>query len=143
KAIENVPKQGIGYGINRYLRKILKSEKSLPQIFFNYLGEFFDTRQTNDLCLSSYETGDSISQECEREYILDIKGQILENRLQFTFDYSKEQLKKYDMDAFVEAFEEAIMQLIGHCDKAVRVGDHVLNQTQLSNVLSHLNQLEE
>ena len=143
KAIENVPNQGIGYGINRYLRKKLKSEKSLPQIFFNYLGEFFNTSRLNDVCLSTYETGDSISQECEREYMLDIKGQILENRLQFTFDYSKEQLRTYDMDAFVVAFEEAIMQLINYCDKAVRVGDHILNQTQLSNVLSHLKQLEE
>lgn len=142
KALNDVPNQGIGYGVVRYLYQKGENMGPLPQIIFNYLGDFFEDEKKREFALSPFKTGDSISQNSEREYVIDIKGQIVERQLQFTFDYNKEQLKDYDMELFVETYKKTLLRLINYYNTSVQVGKQTINKSQMLDIISHLNQIE-
>ncbi|NJL59462.1 MAG: hypothetical protein HC887_07255 [Desulfobacteraceae bacterium] len=79
ESLRHIPNKGFGYGILKYLTdkeytKELKFDLS-PQILFNYLGDFDQTR--NSLFGSAEEfTQNTVHPEFEREHDLAVEGMI-------------------------------------------------------------------
>ncbi|WP_113673426.1 condensation domain-containing protein [Vallitalea guaymasensis] len=108
--IESVPNRGLDYGILRYLSKNDISEKLdfESDIRFNYLGEF-DQNINHDLfAISDMDFGNTIDENMLLDYIFDITGLIIENKLRINFNYIKEIIDEEALNCITENFRKNI-----------------------------------
>ena len=89
-----IPNRGIGYGLLRYLNTEADITAQLasipiPQISFNYLGQFTQVLNTSSLIsLASESSGQFQSSQGERSSLLDINAIIANEQLQIHWTYS-------------------------------------------------------
>ncbi|MEK3918735.1 amino acid adenylation domain-containing protein [Paenibacillus sp. FSL K6-2393] len=115
--LRRIPNKGLGYGICRYLSK---SEDGLvwgaePEINFNYLGQFDDDVNQDEIGISSYSSGSPASDRQARSFVLDINGMVLDGALSLDLSYSQKQYRKETMEAFAQQLEHSLRDLIIHC----------------------------
>ncbi|WP_433582139.1 amino acid adenylation domain-containing protein [Paenibacillus amylolyticus] len=115
--LRRIPNKGLGYGICRYLSK---SEDGLvwsaePEINFNYLGQFDDDINQDEIGISSYSSGSPASDRQARSFVLDINGMVLDGALSLDLSYSQKQYRKETMEAFAQQLEHSLRDLIIHC----------------------------
>jgi surfactin family lipopeptide synthetase A/lichenysin synthetase A len=117
--LRHIPNKGIGFGLLRYLtddeQKTVLSFSSVPEISFNYLGQFADTAGAGLLKRSSLSTGNSLSPETEKMHPLDIVGAIEEGVLQMTISYIAIQYEEQTMLHLSARFKAHLLRLIEHC----------------------------
>ena len=109
-----VPRQGIGYGIARYLGSNPAVQNNASPIAFNYLGRF-DREEERDFRRAPESVGDSIALERPRTHQLGFNGSVRDKVLQFTIDYNADQFHRASMLGLAEAFEGALKDIIAHC----------------------------
>ncbi|AKA44315.1 non-ribosomal peptide synthetase [Paenibacillus polymyxa] len=117
ESLRRIPNKGLGYGVCRYLSK---SEDgfvwgSEPEINFNYLGQFDDDVNQDEIGISSYSSGSPASDRQARSFVLDINGMVLEGALSLDLSYSRKQYHKETMEAFAQRLEQSLRELITHC----------------------------
>ncbi|MEK4363757.1 amino acid adenylation domain-containing protein [Paenibacillus sp. FSL M8-0212] len=115
--LRRIPNKGLGYGVCRYLSK---SEDGLvcgaePEINFNYLGQFDDDVNQDEIGISSYSSGSPASDRQARSFVLDINGMVLDGALSLDLSYSRKQYRKETMEAFAQELEQSLRDLITHC----------------------------
>ncbi|MBY0116224.1 non-ribosomal peptide synthetase [Paenibacillus xylanexedens] len=115
--LRRIPNKGLGYGICRYLSK---SEDGLvwgaePEINFNYLGQFDDDVNQDEIGISSYSSGNPASDRQARSFVLDINGMVLDGTLSLDLSYSRKQYRKETMEALAQRLEQSLRDLIIHC----------------------------
>ncbi len=115
--LRRIPNKGLGYGICRYLSK---SEDGLvwgaePEINFNYLGQFDDDVNQDEIGISSYSSGSPASDRQARSFVLDINGMVLDGALSLDLSYSRKQYRKETMEALAQRLEQSLRDLIIHC----------------------------
>ncbi|WP_339298227.1 amino acid adenylation domain-containing protein [Paenibacillus sp. FSL R5-0623] len=115
--LRRIPNKGLGYGICRYLSK---SEDGLvwgaePEINFNYLGQFDDDVDQDEIGISSYSSGSPASDRQARSFVLDINGMVLDGALSLDLSYSRKQYHKETMEALAQRLEQSLQDLIIHC----------------------------
>ncbi|WJM07716.1 non-ribosomal peptide synthetase [Paenibacillus sp. PK1-4R] len=115
--LRRIPNKGLGYGICRYLSK---SEDGLvwsaePEINFNYLGQFDDDVNQDEIGISSYSSGSPASDRQARSFVLDINGMVLDGALSLDLSYSQKQYRKETMEALAQQLEHSLRDLIIHC----------------------------
>ncbi|WP_339179668.1 amino acid adenylation domain-containing protein [Paenibacillus sp. FSL R5-0701] len=115
--LRRIPNKGLGYGICRYLSK---SEDGLvwgaePEINFNYLGQFDDDVDQDEIGISSYSSGNPASDRQARSFVLDINGMVLDGALSLDLSYSRKQYRKETMEALAQRLEQSLRDLIIHC----------------------------
>ncbi len=122
ETLRRIPNKGIGYGILKYLTFGDNEEKRsafevMPQIMFNYLGEFGQERSSGEslLAMSPLGTGPLVSPEMEQFSPLDIFGMISGEQLSFNISYNRNQLNKETIEAFSDSFRGALEEIIHHC----------------------------
>ncbi|MGG4216585.1 condensation domain-containing protein, partial [Paenibacillus alvei] len=88
ESLRHIPNKGMGYGIWRYLSESgqamgqqadalnLAQHQAFaePQVSFNYLGQFDQDLQNNDLRRSPYSTGSVVSDRTKMKFALDVSG---------------------------------------------------------------------
>ncbi|WP_338532882.1 amino acid adenylation domain-containing protein [Paenibacillus peoriae] len=117
ESLRRIPNKGLGYGVCRYLSK---SEDGFvwgaePEINFNYLGQFDDDVNQDEIGISSYSSGSPASDRQARSFVLDINGMVLDGTLSLDLSYSRKQYRKETMEAFAQRLEQSLRELITHC----------------------------
>ncbi|MFD1148976.1 amino acid adenylation domain-containing protein [Saccharothrix hoggarensis] len=104
EALRAVPRRGIGYGVLRHLARTAPACD--PAVGFNYLGRF-DADQ-RDLELSA-DPG------APRPHLLDVVGQVRDDRLEFTFHYSENAHDEATVTGLADGFAAALRAIVAHC----------------------------
>ena len=113
--VHSTPNAGIGYGMLRYLSDT-KDFPELPEITFNYLGQFDQVTDQNSLfAFSSHSSGNPTADQNHRTSILDINGIIINNRLEFTITYCNKLHDQKSIQRLGEFFRESLVKIITHC----------------------------
>ncbi|MDM8562425.1 amino acid adenylation domain-containing protein, partial [Candidatus Marithioploca araucensis] len=109
-------------------------------ILFNYLGQF-DQGIEADLFQSANEiTANDMSLKGSREYLIDINGAVIQNRLSLTWSYSSDCYQEKTIQKLAQSYKTYLQQLIQHCQKGkqgVTVSDFPLvslSQTTLDTL---------
>jgi non-ribosomal peptide synthase protein (TIGR01720 family) len=151
-----IPRQGIGYGLLRYLaadESIAAQLRAVPQaaISFNYLGQFNQSLSpVGAFALSDQLIGGSASAEQSRRYVLDIYGSVHGGQLTVTLSYSSRLHRTQTIEMLANRYLAALREVVQHCQSAAvqtytpsdfplsRLGDR-----QLEKVLGSLAEDEE
>jgi non-ribosomal peptide synthase protein (TIGR01720 family) len=110
-----IPRQGIGYGLLRYLNE--KTNKSLKKInipiSFNYLGRYhLESEQGRIFELSSKYTGKNIGSKNHREYQLEVNCGISDGCLSIDFNFNRLSIHRDSMLRLIDTFELVISEII-------------------------------
>ncbi len=108
--LRRIPQKGMGYGILRYLNQESASQlAALPrsQVCFNYGGQL--------KTIAVHGLGDDTAEEEELDYLLNIGGILIDNRLALSWTYSKKLYKRETIEKLARRFIEALQGLIVHC----------------------------
>ncbi|WP_270168683.1 non-ribosomal peptide synthetase [Paenibacillus sp. SYP-B4298] len=152
--LRQVPNKGIGYGIWRYLSEHTAADGwgATPQISFNYLGQFDQDLQHNELGLSPLASGAQWSGKQARSYVLDMNGMIADGSLTLDLGYSGKEYRRETMEELASCLQESLRELIAHCAAQERTeltpsdvqlkGLSLEELEQLAEQTRHLGQIE-
>lgn len=120
EGLRSVPNKGIGYGILKYMtdsgRLLSMAElEANPEISFNYLGQFDQDMESNELQSSSYNGGMPLSPTMARAYTLDFNGMISGGQLGLTISYSTTSYRSNTMEALARLLEASLREILLHC----------------------------
>jgi len=119
--LRRIPKEGIGYGVLRYLNSdvaIADKLRMLPQaeVLFNYLGQFEQALSESSLFAPSKEPiGLLYSPRGSRSHLLEVNGFVDGGQLHLEWTYSENLHKRVTVERLAEGFVEALRSLIAHC----------------------------
>jgi len=149
--LRQMPNHGIGFSILRYLSKnavIADSMKRLPlpEISFNYLGQF-DQGQASAIAFrgATESSGADHSLNGGRSHLLEITSTVTGGRLQVEWTYSQHIHRRATIERFAQAYLTELRAILHHC-KSPEAGGVTpsdfplakLNQKNLNKVLSKL-----
>jgi amino acid adenylation domain-containing protein/non-ribosomal peptide synthase protein (TIGR01720 family) len=153
--LRSIPNKGVGYGILRYLnsnQEINLQMQALPEaeVSFNYLGQFDQIIPKSSLFnLAQESLGLSYSLPTKRVYLIEIKGIVVRDQLQFNWMYSKAIHRRETIATLAEYFTQALQTLIAHCQslnsRRYTSSDFPkanLSQQKLDQFLAKINQRE-
>ncbi|MEU9144177.1 amino acid adenylation domain-containing protein [Streptomyces sp. NPDC048349] len=116
-----VPGRGLGYDALRFLSRpgspghALRDDR-LPEISFNYLGQFHGTTDGGGLVRGRVAaSGLDHAPEEPRPYLLDVIGLIDDGRLGVTWTYSGEVFDRATVERLAGEFLTALREIIAHC----------------------------
>ncbi len=118
--LRQVPANGIGYGLLRYLddQETGSALKRQPaaQVIFNYLGRL-DSALPKDspYQLANENGGASSDADNRRAHELEVIAKIRQGQLQVSFKYSKLRFHAGTIEALAQTFQQQLQQLIRHC----------------------------
>ena len=142
--LRSIPKEGIGYGVLRYLKKI-DGLTQKPPVIFNFLG---NQKPFNSVVLGKgkFISKGVRSAESERHHLLEINAFIEEGQLNLQFSYSEQFHKPETIKNLIELFKNALHQVIEHCSiretseySPSDFPEAELNQDDLDNLLNQIN----
>ncbi|MEO1431045.1 MAG: amino acid adenylation domain-containing protein [Cyanobacteria bacterium J06633_8] len=149
--LRQIPNRGFCYGLLRYLTKnkeITTRLENQPQaqIKFNYLGQLdFTPTDSLILGLAKESTGNNNSPQGNRQYLIEINSWISENKLQITWNYSRNIHNQTTIENLAKTYISNLQNLIDHCksteSKGYTPSDFKaanLNQQQLDNFMSKI-----
>ncbi|MFE3578025.1 amino acid adenylation domain-containing protein [Streptomyces vinaceus] len=116
-----VPGNGLGYDALRFLAEPAAPGRALhadplPQISFNYLGQWDGTTGQDGLIRDRLPAlGLDHAPDEPRPYLLDVVGMVESGRLGFTWIYSGELFDTATVERVAAAFTAALRELIAHC----------------------------
>lgn len=151
-SLRQVPNQGIGYGVLRYLVRD-EAIRALPEaaISFNYLGQFDQLQQQSQLIdqvIGFY--GPSYRQENKRAHLIDVTGIIVSGKIQWSWLYSRALFAKETIQRFAEYYLHALRRFIEQHKKpdlhSFNPSDFPqarLDRSELSKVLSKISQRKD
>jgi amino acid adenylation domain-containing protein/non-ribosomal peptide synthase protein (TIGR01720 family) len=111
--LSQVPRQGISYGMLRYLRNV--NLPSCSQISFNYLGQFQSDPGSIWSGATSEGIGSLIDPAFRRPYALDIWSAVQNDQLEVKFTYDPSQFSKVQMTSWITLYQQQLNLLIQHC----------------------------
>jgi len=109
-----VPKNGIGYGLLRYLNRSIDHDQP-KSIRFNYLGEFVQEHGDTYVTLLPDQFEHNVSEDNQLTCLLDINSYVINNRLQIRLTYSRNQFHDSTMERFQTLYLRYLKKVIEHC----------------------------
>ncbi|KOP70464.1 hypothetical protein AMS59_19725, partial [Lysinibacillus sp. FJAT-14745] len=117
ETLKRVPNRGIGYGVLKELGdKVLEGE--IPDITFNYLGEFTQEDSTDDLVLSDIPHGEDVSEENRFGTPISMNGAITNKELHMVITYDQSKYSKNFVAELQRIFKQQLEEIIDYCVKA-------------------------
>jgi len=119
--LRQLPQQGLGFGLLRYLCpdvQIQKQLQTLPpaQVRFNYLGQTDPLlAETDTLTAAPFSPGLSHADSSRRLYLLDISGVIQSGQLILHWRYSDQLYRSHTIERLAEEYLQQLEKLIRHC----------------------------
>lgn len=117
--LRRIPNKGIGYGILKYLGENRLEEEMqfrlVPEIKFNYLGQFDNDVNTELFSASDVPYGQTVSPEAEREVALNITGLVEDGCLTMSIDYNLAEYTGTEISLLGGRFKTQLMEIIKHC----------------------------
>jgi bacitracin synthase 3 len=113
--LRNVPNNGIGYGVLKYLGSdSALIHEPVEKIKFNYLGQFDSDIKEGDFQLSTEKVGSPVGPNSNRGYDWIVLGAVTNGQLHFSVKYNKHQQVML-MEEFVDIFKNQLINVIEHC----------------------------
>jgi len=110
-----VPGQGIGFEALRQLTDALPG-KGEAGVNFNYLGQFDDLDPAGGLYTGrEFPVVDGIHPTESRPFPLEVTGRVAAGELVLTWDYSRDQHERAEIDAMAAAMLAALREITAHC----------------------------
>lgn len=114
--LRRIQDKGIGYGILKHLDNSLQAELSYS-VVFNYLGDFGSgvkdsTSGETAFTYSSAERGMEISENYERQQLLDVSAIRVNNEMTISITYSKHQYEHSTITSLSNSYEKSLKELI-------------------------------
>ncbi len=126
----DIPGNGIGYGILKYLTDIGSKQDITwnlnPQISFNYHGQTDLPNDQNLFQLELSDYGYDISPENERDFELDFIGSISNGKLHFSIIYNTKAFIPETIRNIGESFKQKLIDIMGMCSQRAKVKKHIL-----------------
>ncbi len=117
ETLKGVPSNGIGYGINKYIKRKLSTSNEVPEIIFNYLGNFNEEIENDLFSLNNQKLRvDSDPLNFISAY-WEWNLMIVNNELNFEVVYDSNAFSKTDMDTVVQLFEDNLANVIQYIKK--------------------------
>ncbi|WP_109299254.1 non-ribosomal peptide synthetase [Aquimarina sp. AU474] len=117
ETIKGVPSNGIGYGINKYEKGKLSTSNEVPEIIFNYLGNFNEKIKNDLFSLNTQKLRvDSDPLNFISAY-WEWNLMIINNKLNFEVTYDSRAFSSTDMNTVVQLFEDNLIKLIQYIKK--------------------------
>lgn len=118
--LRRVPRQGLGYGLLRYLAddkvRAIFSKQPMAEISFNYLGQLDRTFMSDLFCGEAPEDqGAPMAGELFRPHLIDVVAMVVEGRLQLTVWYSEAIHHRSTIEQWMNAWLQKVRLLIEHC----------------------------
>ena len=141
-----IPLNGLGYDLMRYLAKKENTPIVEPQICFNYLGQMDQALESNNSFSPSAENkGLERSEKSKRNYLIDINASVFGSKLQVNFAYCHKIHNASTIQRFALEFITGLREIIDHCtateEREFTPSDFELtnlNKRQLDSVLNKL-----
>ncbi|MED1918406.1 amino acid adenylation domain-containing protein [Bacillus thuringiensis] len=119
KDVRQIPQKGIHYGVLKYLSAKSRntSMNVQPEVSFNYLGQFDMDRKEkdDDIQLSTFSGGESMSLDQSRECKIDIECVVLNGSFHFMVAYSEAQYKTETIERLTACLQDSLREVIQHC----------------------------
>jgi len=115
--LRQVPAKGFGYGIFHYLNPEDHSLAPLPNISFNYLGEFQESDENEGFCFVDGVMGDPVSPHLPNPFSWMISGMIIRGSLKLSVSFHPQQWPMEEMREFMRVYLEELEGVIIHCRK--------------------------
>ncbi|MCP4149613.1 MAG: hypothetical protein GY757_17840, partial [bacterium] len=120
ETLRQIPNKGINYGILRYLTAKeppaagQPSAPEVPEISFNYLGQFDKQNAAQLFEMSGMNHGDDVSPEMEPTALIEINGVAEPGGLSMTFSYNPLQLQNDTIERLATHFKSNLQKIIHH-----------------------------
>lgn len=115
KGLENVPNNGVGYGILKYLNKEVELNTPQPNILFNFFGQNYEEQIDSDISYlewSNDSPGRLNSPNQERIHMFEIIVLISQGELTINWSYSKNLHQSKTIDSLLENLEAYLISLL-------------------------------
>lgn len=146
KKIEyEIPNDGIGYGIMKYLIDNLSEEEKeifhdiQPEINFNFLGK----QEQKEGAIEYYNNETSVDDEYECEWAVDIVSDYSDDGIRFDIAYSPALVSDDEMSKFLTAIENAMFMIAEDYQKKGNITSVVINTTSVLSESEFENILDE
>jgi non-ribosomal peptide synthase protein (TIGR01720 family) len=119
--LRGVPRDGISYGVLRYLCPDAGIRRSLqtvpePQVSFNYLGQFDNViGSSGRFEISDMPCGRSIANSVRRRHLVDIVARVIDGRLHVNWVFCRLLHDRAAIAAVAERYASLLRDVLGHC----------------------------
>ncbi|NOQ27953.1 MAG: hypothetical protein GQ564_21530, partial [Bacteroidales bacterium] len=142
ESLHQIPNKGIGYGVLKYITPMELKEginlDTVPQIEFNYLGQFdADVEQMSQFKIALESGGESISSNREFKYDFSIGGMITGGKLSITVSYKKKYYSKEIVCDLLDNYKKSLLEIINHC-KGLTLLDNIICEDIIENVADEI-----
>jgi amino acid adenylation domain-containing protein/non-ribosomal peptide synthase protein (TIGR01720 family) len=148
ETLRRTPKNGIGYGILKYLTPGEKTGNALrgtePGLTFNYLGELnslnSEKEQGQRFKVCGMNIGSHVSPQTEHPFKLEIYGMVTGGKLTLYFAYNKHRYNKETIEKLAAFYRANLETIIHHC---LEKEERELTPSDTGNTRLTIAQLEE
>lgn len=110
--LRKVPNNGAGYNLLKWQNTENGLGKIKPQISFNFFGQFDAADQPFSL---AKEAPGSLSKQNQRQYELDLTGQVKDGETSLTISFSNQRFHTSTIEQLVEIYQQQLQGLLHHC----------------------------
>ncbi len=119
ETLRRVPGKGVGYGILKFLTpEIMKQGLEfnlVPQVTFNYLGQFDTDIKHLPFRLAEESVGNTEGENIKIGFDLEILGVIINNRLAITLRFNRRQYNPGTIGKLLNFYQEELRSIISYC----------------------------
>ncbi|MEB2302388.1 amino acid adenylation domain-containing protein [Lysinibacillus xylanilyticus] len=115
ETLRNVPKNGIGYGLLRYIVKDPAYNQQRPKICFNYLGVINESKDDKLFSITAMDRGPEIGMDYQTDYYLEINCQVIHKQLDITLSINKQEFSKVEAESLAQDYQQHILRVMNHC----------------------------
>ncbi len=109
--LRNIPRKGNRFGVIKHLAGLIETNAK-KYIRFNYLGEFVDNQNQEEIQILSLQSGNEISGLNDLTSLIDINCYVVNNQLNIAVTYSNNRFKNQTMERFITLLISEIREVI-------------------------------
>jgi amino acid adenylation domain-containing protein/non-ribosomal peptide synthase protein (TIGR01720 family) len=112
--LRNIPNKGFNYGVLKYLKHEL-NENSCKFIRFNYLGNFDDIANREEINIFNIECGLDSDPNNKLTSLIDITTMIVNKNLKVSITYSNNKFKTETIKQLIDTYTKKISDILYYC----------------------------
>ncbi|MBC3990751.1 non-ribosomal peptide synthase/polyketide synthase [Streptomyces sp. AC563] len=117
EGLRSVPRNGLGHGALRHLRRATGAFPEEPRISFNYLGRRdWSALADGGLLHAPYGAlGGDMDRGADRPHLIDVVGAVADKQLEFTWSYSANLHERVTVRRLAEETAAELREIVRHC----------------------------
>ena len=115
ESLRNIPNQGYGYGLLRYLRQALTDKEPSPRVTFNYLGQFDSDLSGTPFRFAAEQSGDPVSPDSQLPHDLSFYGITREQQLTLYINFDPQRFAPDTLQNLLGEYRQALLAIVDHC----------------------------